>query len=150
MARTTLRVPGVLASLEPVAEYVAEVASDAGLDRQAIYRLRLAIDEIATNVVVYGYERAQRQGDLEFQAQKDDGVLSIALYDTGAAFDPHDAPVPDVDLPAEERSIGGLGVFLALKSVDELLYERREGQNVTTFKMRIPEAGASTSNRGSK
>jgi anti-sigma regulatory factor (Ser/Thr protein kinase) len=140
-----MRVPGVLDSLTPVAEYVTEVATAAGLDRQATYRLRLAIDEIATNVVLYGYERAQRQGDLEFHAQKDGDTLSIALYDTGAAFDPHDAPAPDVSLPAEDRPIGGLGVFLALKSVDELTYEQQDNRNVTVFKMRIP--GAETPSR---
>ena len=115
-------------------------AASAGLDKRASYRLRLAVDEIATNIIVHGYAEAGLQGALELRADIDDRTLIIAIEDTGVAYDPRQAPVPDTDLPLEQRPIGGLGVYLAIRSVDEFLYERVGDRNRTIFKMHLSSA----------
>jgi serine/threonine-protein kinase RsbW len=130
-------VPATLDSLGAIAEFVMAAAASAGLDRRASYRLRLAVDEIATNIIAYGYAQAGLQGALELYADIDDRTLTISIEDTGVAFDPRQAPVPDTNLPLEQRPIGGLGVYLAIKSVDEFLYERVGDRNRTIFKMRL-------------
>jgi serine/threonine-protein kinase RsbW len=131
-------VPATLDSLGAIAEYVMAAAASAGLDKRASYRLRLAVDEIATNIIVHGYASAGLQGALELRADIDAGSLTIAIEDSGVAYDPRQAPVPDIDLPLEQRPIGGLGVYLASRSVDEFRYERVGDRNRTIFKMLLP------------
>jgi anti-sigma regulatory factor (Ser/Thr protein kinase) len=120
-----LTVPGTLDSLELIGQFVLRAAGEAGLDRKASYRLRLAVDEIATNIVVHGYAEAGRQGSIVVSSELDDTELRVQLEDSALPFDPHEARTPGgLDRPLEEREAGGLGVFLALQGVDELRYER--------------------------
>jgi serine/threonine-protein kinase RsbW len=133
-----MTVPATLDSLGAIAEYVLAAAASAGLDKRASYNLRLAVDEIVTNIIIYGYADADPQGALELSADIDDGTLTVSVEDSGVAYDPRQAPVPDTSLPLEERPIGGLGVYLAMKSVDEFLYERVGDRNRSTFKMLLP------------
>lgn len=133
-----MTVPATLDSLGAIAEYVLAAAASAGLDKRASYNLRLAVDEIVTNIIVYGYADTDLQGALELSADIDDGTLTVSVEDSGVAYDPRQAPVPDTSLPLEERPIGGLGVYLAMKSVDEFLYERVGDRNRSTFKMLLP------------
>ncbi len=133
-----LTVPATLESLGTIAEYVMAAAASAGLDRRASYRLRLAVDEITTNIIVYGHANAGLQGVLELRADMDDKTLMISIEDSGVAYDPRQAPVPDTDLPLEQRPIGGLGIYLAIRSVDEFLYEHVGDRNRTILKMHLP------------
>ncbi len=109
-------------------------AAEAGLDKQAAYRLALAVDEIATNIVVHGYDEAGREGVINAWADIDEQALRISLEDTGVTYDPRQASLPgDLDVPLEQRTIGGLGLYLAVDGCDELLYERVDDRNRTTF-----------------
>lgn len=129
-----LTIPGQPDMLSQLMDYVAFVAAGAGLAEQASYRLSLAVDEIATNIVLHGYQDAGREGDLTIWAEADTEKLTVYLEDSGEPFDPRDAPVPgDLDRPLEERQDGGLGIFLALWGVDEFFYERRGGVNRCVF-----------------
>jgi serine/threonine-protein kinase RsbW len=134
-----LTVAGSLDSLSAIRAYVDRAAAEAGLDRRATYRLRLAVDEIATNIVNYGYERAHLRGDILVRATLDDAWLTVALEDSGLPYDPtaHAAP-SNLDDPLEERPIGGLGIFLTQIGVDDFRYEHRDGHNVNAFAMRRP------------
>jgi anti-sigma regulatory factor (Ser/Thr protein kinase) len=133
-------VPATLDSLGVITEFVMTAAAAAGLDKRASYNLRLAVDEIATNIIVHGYTEAGLQGVLELSADIDDSTLTLSIEDTGVPFDPRQAPVPETDLPLEQRSIGGLGVYLAVRSVDGFLYERVGDRNRTTFSMHLSSA----------
>jgi anti-sigma regulatory factor (Ser/Thr protein kinase) len=119
---------------------VTAAAASAGLDKRATYHLRLAVDEIATNIIVHGYAEAGLQGKLELSADVNDRTLTIAIEDTGVTFDPRQVAAPDTGLPLEQRSIGGLGVYLAIRSVDEFLYERIGDRNRTMFRMHLSSA----------
>ncbi|MEX2535137.1 MAG: ATP-binding protein [Trueperaceae bacterium] len=138
----TLTLPGTLDSLAPIREFVDRAALAAGLERKAAYRLRLAVDEIATNVISYGYGEAGMRGELRLTTKMDTHTLTITLEDTGAAYDPQEALVPaDLHTPLEQRSVGGLGIFLSVSGVDEFRYQREEGRNRNLFVMhRTPEA----------
>ena len=144
-----LSVAGQSANLSQLMDYVAWAAAAFGLDDPATYRLSLAVDEIATNIVLHGYEDAGLSGDLRIWAGTEPGVdaepdkLSIYLEDTGAPFDPRQAPQPpDLDRPLEERRDGGLGIFLALWGVDGFTYEREGGTNRCVFQMHRRESSA--------
>ncbi|MFB2837207.1 ATP-binding protein [Floridanema evergladense] len=131
-----LTVPGTLDSLSKISKYVLSAASAAGLDKKASYRLRLAVDEIATNVISYGYEDAKIQGNLDLQAKIDDSSLTILMEDNAAAFDPTTKFMLEeesINLPMEQRAIGGLGVYLAIQGVDRFMYERIGDRNRNIF-----------------
>ncbi len=135
-----LTVPAVLDSLGPIGRYVLEAASMAGLDRKAAYRLRLAVDEIATNIIGYGYPKAGKTGDVLVTADVGEQTLTVALEDEAVPFDPRALTRPDhMDLPIEERPIGGLGVFLAMEGVDEYQYEYVKNRNRNIFIMKRPD-----------
>ncbi len=128
-----LTVPGTLDSLGTVADYVKMAAAEAGLDKKVSYRLRLAVDEIATNIITHGYAEAGREGHLELQADVGQEALTISIEDTGVAYEvPHEPP-DSLDSPLEERQVGGLGVYLATQNVDKFRYERLRGRNRHTF-----------------
>lgn len=142
-----LTVSATLDSLGAVAEFVMAATASAGLDKRAAYHLRLAVDEIATNIIVHAYAEAGLQGALELEADIDDRTLTLSIEDTGTAFDPYQAPIPDLDLPLEQRPTGGLGVYLAIRSVDEFQYERVGERNKTIFKMHLSSAPLEESGR---
>ncbi len=138
-----LTLPGTLDSLEAIGQLVLSAASEAGLDRKASYRLRLAVDEIATNIVVHGYDEAGRQGPIDIWVELDDAELRVCMEDAALPFDPHEARKPaGMDRPLEERQIGGLGVFLALRGVDDLRYERAGERNRNVIVVHRPQAPA--------
>lgn len=138
MERVTL--PGNLDALDPIGKAVMQAAQDAGLEKKAAYRLRLAVDEIATNAIVHGYEEKGLSGNLYMQVELTPAALTIMLEDEGQRFDPRTLPPPaHKDLPIAERPIGGLGVYLTLKGVDEFRYERAGQLNRNIFIMKRKE-----------
>ena len=139
----SLTVPGTLDSLSTIADFVVTAAKQAGLDKKAAYRLRLAVDEIATNIIVHGYEEANYEGEVNLLLNIDDKTLTLTLEDTGVAYDPNQHLVPEADalkLPLEQRPTGGLGIYLALQGVDKFIYERAANKNRNTVIMNRPVA----------
>jgi phosphoserine phosphatase RsbU/P len=136
-----LTLPGTLDSLPAIRNYVGEIGEKAGLDRKVLYRLKLAVDEIATNIVTHGYEDAGLEGEIVISSRLQPAALTIQLEDTSQEYNPLGLEKPDhLDKPISERPIGGLGVFLAVRGVDEFRYERVNGHNFHTFKVRIPSS----------
>ncbi len=129
-----LTIAGRLDDVTQLMDYVAWAAAAAGLDEQATYRLCLAVDEIATNIVTYAYEQAGREGDLTVWADTSDTDLRVTLQDWGDPFDPREmAPPDDLHKPPDQRRNGGLGIFLAMWGVDEFHYKREGSHNQSTF-----------------
>ncbi len=129
-----LTVAGTLDSLDAIAKYVMAVAAATGLDKKTAYNLRLAVDEIATNIIIHGYEEAGREGVLDLQTFVDEQTLTISLKDTGVPYNPNQRLTPDdLDQPLEQRKIGGLGVYIAIQGVDKFIYERVGDRNHNIF-----------------
>jgi anti-sigma regulatory factor (Ser/Thr protein kinase) len=136
----TLTVPGTLDSLDDIGAFIMAASKAAGFETKIAYRLRLAVDEIATNVITHGYEEAGITGDVMLSSELSDTALTVVLEDTAAEYDPTTRDVPDsLDLPLEERPIGGLGIFLTIRNVDSFGYERRGDRNRYTFVMNLPQ-----------
>lgn len=130
--------PGDLDSLSLIRQFIADVAVEAGLDSCACQRLCLAVDEIVTNAIVYGYIEAGVKGTVDIIAQLEPTALVIEVEDTAAPYDPTARPMPteeDLTRPLEERVPGGLGIFLATQSVDGLRYQRAGEKNRTILTM---------------
>jgi anti-sigma regulatory factor (Ser/Thr protein kinase) len=139
MPTSGLTVPATLDSLAEIAAFVLATADAAGLDRRARYRLRLAVDELATNVILHGYAGAPDSSTIDVRTEQDEHTLTVVLEDAGVPFDPRQVPPPrDLVLPAEQRQVGGLGVYLALGGVDRFSYERAGGRNRNVLVMKRP------------
>jgi serine/threonine-protein kinase RsbW len=138
-----LTVPGELDSLGAIADFVVEATTAAGLDKKTAYRFRLAVDEIATNIIIHGYEEAGYEGMITLFVNIDETTLMLTIEDTAVAYDPHSHDLPDdeeLDQPLEQRPIGGLGVFLAIQGVDRFMYERINDRNRNIFIVNRPSA----------
>ena len=132
-----LRLPGTLDSLDDIRKYVNEAAASAGIERRATYRLSLAVDEIATNSILHGYEEQGLQGPLYIWTEVDETQLRIIVEDEGKMYDPlQAAPPSDMSALPEDRKIGGLGIYLTMKGVDEFRYERVNDRNRNIFIIR--------------
>ena len=137
-----LRVAGRLDALHAIGEYVLQAAAQAGLENQAAYRLRLAVDEIATNAILHGYQPAAYQGDFWVTAVYDESKLTIILEDSSPAYNPLRTPPPEnLDGEPQERPAGGLGIFLALRGVDEFKYQWVNKKNRNIFVQFLTESG---------
>lgn len=140
----SLRLPATLDSLDEIGKYIVAATSEAGLDTKPAYGLRLAVDEIATNIITHGYEEVGTSGDVCVSGVLTDSNLTIVLEDNGIPFNPLSRKLPDEDelnLPLEERDIGGLGILLVLKGVDNFSYEFIDGKNRNIFVMNRPGKG---------
>lgn len=133
----TLTVPGTLDDLQAIANYVITIATEAGLDKKSTYRLRLAVDEVATNIILHGYQASGVQGNLHINSVVDGSKLKITIEDTTPPYDPYqiEAQLSEQDFsrPLEDRSLGGLGLYLAIHGVDQFSYERLGDRNRTIF-----------------
>lgn len=134
-----LTVEGELNAIDQVLAYVGTAAAKAGLSEKAAYCLRLAVDEIATNIINHGYQASGSGGKLTVKAKFKADKLIIHLEDNAAAFDPRQHPPPDnLNQPLQKRKTGNLGIFLAMWGVDKFRYECVHGYNRSTFIMDRP------------
>lgn len=139
----SLSVPGTLDSLKPIADFVLAAAAEIHLDKKAMYKLRLAVDEIATNIILHGYEEAGLTGTIQLSIAIDAQALAITLEDQAIPYDPFGTNLLEVEelhRPLAERRIGGLGVYLAIDGVDQFRYERIGDCNRNTLIVNRPEA----------
>lgn len=134
-----LTLPAVLDSLAQLRRYTRDAAAGAGIGEERAYQLQLAVDEIATNIITYGYKDAGATAQIGIRGEITDDALVITLEDWAPAFDPRTRQMPDAEelsKPLEQRSIGGLGIYLAIEGVDRFDYRHEGGRNLNIFEMR--------------
>ena len=99
--------------------------------------VNLALEEVVANVAFYAWQD-DLQHEFQVRLEMQGCTLVATVEDDGEPFNPLDTPPPDLDVPMEERKVGGLGIFLAKHYMDDLSYERRDGRNVLTMKKGPP------------
>ena len=127
-ASLTLHVPGTMEAIHPATVQAEAWLAEQQVSFEAMYLVSLAIEELVTNCIKYGYQDANGH-TIDFLLSVDEGVLSLEVVVDGNPFNPLDAPRPDLSLPPEKRPIGGLGLHLLRELADGMRYERREGTN---------------------
>ncbi len=131
-----LLLPAKLENLEAMMEFIRKAAIDQGFDTKQINHIELASEEVLVNIINYAYP--DRTGDIEITlTPQENKGLEIKVIDWGLAFDPLSLPEPDTCAPLEERKIGGLGVYLLRKLMDEVYYKREDSRNILTFVKKI-------------
>jgi len=123
-------------NLAVLATEIDRIAENCGADSSQSMRLQLACEEIFTNIVFYAYSEPLRES-INISIECTDGELTVEFRDRGIEFNPLEAKAPDVDLPVGDREVGGLGIFLVLKTMDSVDYARTNGENILTIKKKI-------------
>ena len=100
-------------------------------------QIELAVEEIFVNIANYAYAPEIGRATVRVSVSDDPLTVTITFIDCGVPYDPLKRSDPDVTLSAEEREIGGLGIFMTKKVMDEVAYEYKDGQNVLTLKKRL-------------
>ena len=129
----TITMDAVLANLDQALAFVDENLEQMDCPMKQQMQVDLAVEEAFVNVASYAYGEGTGPVTLSVSEEKETGRLVIRLSDSGIPFDPTARKEPDLSLPAEERQIGGLGIFMVKKSMDELRYAYENGQNVLTM-----------------
>ena len=125
-----------LSELERVGTVVEQFAAAHAIPARVAFEINLALDEVLTNIISYGYDDGGEHA-IHVSLSADAGQLVVTVEDDGRAFNPLDAPAPDVDQSVEARPIGGLGIHLVRKVMDGLEYARRQGKNHLVMKKAI-------------
>jgi len=124
-------------NLDPIREFVAQAAQEAGFDESAIYAVQLAVDEACSNIIEHAYQN-DPTGIIECTCDLDKENLVIILRDHGCCFDPSIVPEPVLTGAINERQIGGLGLYLIRQLMDEVQYSTLgEAGNVLTLKKHL-------------
>jgi anti-sigma regulatory factor (Ser/Thr protein kinase) len=119
--------------LDEIRDFVGEIARSGGFSDKDVYNIQLATDEAASNIIEHAYEN-QPQGILELACGMKGDTITIILIDHGESFDPSEIPLPDLKADLSDRKIGGLGIFLMRKLMDEVHYEPKpDKSNVLTM-----------------
>ena len=117
-------------------ERIEKVAAEWGLSEDDTVNLNLILDEFVSNVIRHGFED-EGEHDIPVTLDLDGDVINIRIEDDGRPFNPLEAPPPDLDLPIEERPLGGLGIFIARSLADTVEYRRENNRNVLLITKRL-------------
>ena len=128
----SLRVAADVAQLAAIRAFVEQQAHTLGVDASTIDDLVLAVNEVATNIVIHGYRR--QPGEIEIELRPQGDAIEIRLRDHARLFDPTRVPAPDLDLPLHKRPFGGMGVHVTRQIIDAMRYRvTPEGGNELTL-----------------
>lgn len=129
----TVQFPAKFELLDEIREFVATIARENGFGDKDVYNIQLATDEAASNIIEHAYDGVT-DGVLDLSCGMNEKALVIVLVDHGMPFDPSEVPMPDLQADLSDRKIGGLGIFLMRKLMDEVHYHSNaDKSNVLTM-----------------
>lgn len=118
--------------LDEIRDFVGDIAQSGGFNDKDVYNIQLATDEAASNIIEHSYEGVD-DGVLEISCGIKKNMITIILIDHGKSFDPSHVPMPNLKADLSERQIGGLGLYLMRKLMDEVQYETDPQKNRNTL-----------------
>lgn len=125
-----LVVKAVIESIPTVTDFVDKILEEHSCDMKAKIQIDIAIDEILGNISQYAYESDDGDVSVSIQLEETPKRAIITFEDTGVPYNPITTEEPDTTLSAEERQIGGLGIFMVKKSMDDMAYEYKNNCNI--------------------
>ena len=132
-----LNLEAAVANISTVTDFVNAILEELDCPMKAQLQIDVALDELFSNIAKYAYAPGTGPATVRVETEEDPRAVILTFIDRGTPFDPLAAEDPDITAPAEERSIGGLGVFLVKKTMDDVRYERRDGQNILRITKRM-------------
>ncbi len=119
-----------------LAEKIEKIAEEWDLSSTLAMNLNLVIEEAVSNIIFYAFPDDNKH-EIKISVSIDNQILTIIITDDGIPFNPLKHEQPDINLPAEERPVGGLGIFLMSQIMDEMGYNRKKNENILTLKKSI-------------
>lgn len=132
----SLTLPNNVEFIPQLAAFIEEVTESYGIDPSVTMSINLALEEAVVNVMNYAYPEGTI-GEIDISVTFSDGSITFTIKDTGTPFDPTKVSTPDTSLSAEERPIGGLGIYLVRELMDEVSYCYENNHNILTLKKKI-------------
>ena len=132
----SLVLPNDVNEVPQLASFIEGVCEELGVDMVTTMQLNLALEEAVVNVMTYAYP-AGTKGYADIRVEADDKRMTIVISDTGIPFDPTAKADVDTTLSVEQRGIGGLGIHLVKTIMDDVSYQRVDGQNVLTLRKNL-------------
>ena len=125
-----LTVEAVLENIDTVTDIVDARLEELDCSMKVMEQINVAVDELFSNIARYAYQPETGSATVRVEVTEDPLEVVITFMDHGVPYDPLKREDPDVTLSADERKIGGLGIFLVKKTMDDVKYEYRDGQNI--------------------
>ena len=143
---TELTLKNDIGEIQYLNDRICELGQENRLSQETIFDLRLAAEEVVSNIIRYGY-RDREEHQIRVQIAFDLDALTVEIRDNGKPFNPLQHPEPDLGIPTEDRDPGGLGIFLVRQVMDQVEYVREQGSNVLIMKKSIGNADESESSK---
>ncbi len=129
MENKTLLVDNQMSELRRLADFLDDLGEEWELNPGLVFSLNLVLEEALTNIILYGFQDTDKHSiEMEFSRTQIDQLV-VSVIDDGHPYDPTQKEDPDLSLPAEERPVGGLGIFLIKKIMDKVEYHRNNNKN---------------------
>ncbi|MBR4026742.1 MAG: ATP-binding protein [Lachnospiraceae bacterium] len=129
-----LTIDATVENIETVTEFVNEQLEALECPMKAQMQIDIAIDELFSNIAYYAYNPEIGPATVRVEVVENPVSVLITFIDNGVPYDPLKEQNPDITLSAEDRKIGGLGIYMVKKSMDNVSYEYKDGQNILTIK----------------
>ncbi|MBO4880389.1 MAG: anti-sigma factor antagonist [Firmicutes bacterium] len=136
-ASNELELEASIDNLHRVFSFVDEHLETMGFSPKAQMQIDVAVEEIFTNIALYAYAPGSGTAKVRFEKEADPPAAVITFLDRGVPYDPLERSDPDIALSADDREIGGLGIFMAKKLMDDVSYDYKDGQNILTLKKNL-------------
>ncbi len=136
-AMKELKVKAIVASLPEVTAFIDAQLEEIACPVRAQMHIDLAIDELFANIANYAYAPGTGDAVVGYEYDEKERTVSVTFTDSGVPFDPLQNPDPDISLPAEERQIGGLGIMMVKKVMDDIVYRYENGKNILTIRKKL-------------
>ena len=125
-----LTVEAVVSNLDSVHDFIHSSISQYKCSNRTIMQLDLVVEEIFVNIASYAYAPNTGLAKILLELEQEPLTITLTFIDTGVPYDPLSKVDPDINLDVEDRQIGGLGIFLTKKMVDDINYQYSDGQNI--------------------
>ena len=129
-----LTLAATVENLTQVLAFIDEELEAGGCPPRTGMQIDVAVEELFVNIANYAYRPGTGDATIRFERREAPSCVEITFLDRGVPYDPLTKADPDVSLSAEDREIGGLGIFMVKKSMDDVVYAYRDGQNVLTIR----------------
>lgn len=122
--------------ISSLAEKIDAFANGLGMPSGLAMNINLVLEEALSNIIFYAYNDNKKH-EIKIKISLNNNLITMEIIDDGVPFNPLENPSPNINLPAKERPVGGLGIFLMSQIMDEMDYARKKKQNVLTLKKKI-------------
>jgi anti-sigma regulatory factor (Ser/Thr protein kinase) len=132
-----LTIAATVESIETVTDFVNEQLEAYDCPMKILMQINIAIDELFSNIAHYAYNPETGDATVRVEVIEDPMAVIITFIDNGVPYDPLKQKDPDTTLPAEERELGGLGIYMVKKTMDDITYEYKDGKNILSIKKHL-------------